>query len=99
MPEDIRPPVDYGWLTPLQYEALLRVLATPDGFARIAELCNAVRQRVDVCRGRSLSSGEIIRNVMAQTGDGFAGIEATDLLRVTRGMLSAIFEELDDAGD
>jgi hypothetical protein len=83
MPEDIPPPVDCGWFTPLQHEALLRVVASPDGFVRIAELYDTVRQRVDVCRERSLTSGEIIRNVLAQTRDGFPGIDNADLLSVT----------------
>jgi hypothetical protein len=99
MPEAIPPPVAYGWFTPLQHAAMLRVIGTPDGFVRVAELYDTVRQRVDALRERSLTSAEIIRDVMAETRADHPEIEATDFLAITRSMLSAIFEELDSAGD
>jgi hypothetical protein len=99
MPEDISPPVDYGWFTPLQHGALLRVIGTPDGSARVAELYELVRRRVELCRELSLTPGQVIKEVMAQTRAGHKGINQADLLPITRGMLTAIFRELDDAGD
>jgi hypothetical protein len=99
MPEDIQPPVGYGWFTTHQREALLRVMGTVEGLIRVAELYELVRRRVELCRELSLTSGQVIKQVMAQTRAGHKGINQADLLPITRGMLTAIFRELDDAGD
>jgi hypothetical protein len=81
-------PVDYGWLTPLQHEAMLRVIVTPGDFARVAELRRRPPTRGRV-PGMSFISGEIIRHVMAQTWGDFPGINTADLRQITRGVLSA----------
>lgn len=91
MPEDIPPPVDFGWFAMRQYDHLLNVVNKPGGMDLITSLCATVRARVDVCREMRLSPGRTVRQVMAQTRGGFPGIGQADLIPITRGILTAIF--------
>jgi hypothetical protein len=97
--EPSRLPFDVGWFTEAQYEHMSNVIGQPDGFALVAELYYVVRRRVVLCRELSLTSGQVINQVMAQTRVGHKGIDKADLIPITRGLLTAIFEELDSAGD
>jgi hypothetical protein len=98
-PEPARLPFDLGCMTERQSNALLHILDGRGGMATIASYYELVGSKVDALREISLTQGHIIRQVMAQTRFGYPGIAAADLLPVTRGMLTAIFRELDDAGD
>ena len=90
---DNPPPCDFGWFTPHQYEALLRVVGQPAGMTTIAALVDVVRRRVAACRECQLTTGRTVRQVMACTRGGFPGIRYADLVPITRGILTAIFEE------
>ena len=90
---DSPPPCDFGWFAPHQYEALLRVVGQPAGMTTIAALVDVVRRRVAACRGCQLTTGRTVRQVMACTRGGFPGIRYADLVPITRGILTAIFEE------
>lgn len=92
---DIPPPVDYGWFTPRQYDHLLNAIDKPHGMPVVTSSCNVVRQRVEVCWELGLSPGRTVRQVLAQTQAGYPGIDYADLLPITRGILTAIFEEAD----
>jgi hypothetical protein len=94
MDEDDLPPCDWRWFTPHQYEALLRVLALSGGMAMITELYDGVRVVVDLCRDKGCTQGQTIRHVMACTRDGHPSIEQSDLIPITRGILTFIYEEL-----
>jgi hypothetical protein len=87
-------PFDPGWFSERQYEHLLQVIASPGGNELLVSLYHAVKARVDKCQDCQLAPGHTIRHVMACTRGGHPGINEADLLPVTRGMLSAIFEEL-----
>jgi hypothetical protein len=93
MHEDNPPPCDFGWFTPHQYEALLRVVGQHNGMATIADLVRTVRARAAECDRCQLTAGHTIRVVMRQTRAGFPGVQYADLVPITRGILTAIFEE------
>jgi hypothetical protein len=90
---DNPPPCDFGWFTPRQYEHLLRVVGQHNGMATITALVATVRARVDECRKCQLTSGRTVRQVMACTRGGHPGIAYANLVPITRGILTAIFEE------
>ena len=93
MHEDNPPPCDFGYFAPHQYEALLRVVGPSAGMVTIADLVRTVRARVAECQVCQLTPGHTVRVVMRQTRAGFPGIQYHDLVPITRGILTAIFEE------
>jgi hypothetical protein len=97
--EPDRLPFDLCWFTEAQLDHLGNVIVQPNGFALVAELYELVRRRVVLCRELSLTSGHVVRQVMAQTRVGHPGIGQSDLIPITRGLLTAIFEELESATD
>jgi hypothetical protein len=90
---DIPPPVDFGWFSERQYDHLTNTIDTPHGMPVVTSYCLVVRQRVEICRELGLSPGHTFRQVMAQTRAGYPGIAYADLVPITRGILTAIFEE------
>jgi hypothetical protein len=98
-PKPARLPFDPCCMTERQSNALLHIIEGRGGMVTIVSYYELVRSRVDALRDISLTQGHIIREVMAQTRDGYPGIAAADLLPVTRGMLTTIFRELDATGD
>jgi hypothetical protein len=90
---DIPPPVDFGWFSERQYEHLMNAIDTPHGMPLVTSYCAVVRQRVEICREMRLTPGHTIRVVLRQTRAGYPGIDHADLVPITRGILTAIFEE------
>jgi hypothetical protein len=84
---------DPSWFSKRQYEHLLNALNAEDGPARVKSYYEAVQARVDSWRNQQLTSGQIVYNVMAQAAGGHPGIEESDLIPITRGLLSVILEE------
>jgi hypothetical protein len=89
-----RLPFDAGWFTPRQWEHMANVVAKPGGFDVLVGYYQTVQARVDQCRDCQCTPGRTIRQVMACTRGGHPGIDQSDLIPITRGMLNVIFQEV-----
>jgi hypothetical protein len=92
---DLEPPVDYGWLSESQYEHLLNVIAQPGGAAVARQYALVISLKVERYREQDMHPEEIVETVMEQAKEGYPGIDESDLLPLTRGLITCVLKERD----